>query len=107
MGNFMKVRRDFLSMSCCLFFLFSVEYRLIAALVPTLSDSWPGYRRGPAYSVGVRGSYAYVAAQSGGLVVLDIANPANPQRAGGLATLDPANDLEILNEQLLLLAGDG
>src|SRR5258708_4707912 len=90
------------------FFLFVVGSNSVhAALAPTLAGSWPGHRRGPTYSVSIRGNYAYVAAQSGGLVVLDIVDPANPQRVGGLATADRVIDVELLSEQLLLLAGDG
>jgi hypothetical protein len=44
--------------------------------------SWPGYGRGPAMAVAVDGNHAYVAAGSGGLIVLDVSNPAQPVRVG-------------------------
>ena len=44
--------------------------------------SWPLPPRGPAQAVAVSGGDAYVAA--GGLLVLDISNPTNPQPVGGL-----------------------
>lgn len=44
--------------------------------------SWPGYGRGPAMAVAVAGNHAYVAAGSGGLIVLDVSNPAKPVRVG-------------------------
>jgi hypothetical protein len=47
---------------------------------------WPAYSRGPAHAVAVQGDYAYVAASEGGLIVIDIRDPANPQPAGGCQT---------------------
>ena len=41
---------------------------------------------GWAQGVAVAGNYAYVADNSGGLQVIDISNPANPQRVGGYDT---------------------
>ena len=49
---------------------------------PTLLGQWPGYPRGPAQAVAVSGSFAYVAAGVGGLIIFDITNPANPIRVG-------------------------
>jgi len=46
-----------------------------------LIGSWPFFPRGPAQAVAVSGSNAYVAA--GGLMVLDISDPASPQLVGG------------------------
>jgi hypothetical protein len=44
--------------------------------------SWPGFTRGPASEVAVAGHYAYVAIGEGGLLVLDVADPARPVRVG-------------------------
>ena len=45
--------------------------------------SWPEFARGPALDVAIASHYAYVAIGEGGLVVLDMANPAHPVRVGG------------------------
>ena len=47
---------------------------------------WPGFTRGPACDIKVVGSRAYVAAGGGGLMTLDVSNPANPVRLGGYET---------------------
>jgi hypothetical protein len=47
---------------------------------------WPAYSRGPARAVAVQGNYACVAADSGGLIVIDVRDAANPQRVGGCDT---------------------
>ena len=51
-----------------------------------LIGQWPGWPRGPAYGVAVSGNYAYVADLTAGLQVIDVSNPANPQRVGGYDT---------------------
>ena len=51
---------------------------------PDLIGQWPGWSRGWARGVAVSGKYAYVAA--GGLLVVDVSNPANPQPVGGYLT---------------------
>ena len=43
---------------------------------------WPGWPRGVAYGVAVSGNYAYVADWDAGLQVIDVSDPANPQRVG-------------------------
>ena len=49
-----------------------------------LIGQWPGWPRGgAARGVAVSGNYAYVAAEYGGLQVIDVSNPANPERVGG------------------------
>jgi hypothetical protein len=78
-----------------------------AALSPTLVGAWPGYRRGPAYAVSIRDNYAFVAAQGAGLIVLEVSDSANPQRAAGLTTGSSALDVDFISEQVLLLVGDG
>ncbi|MEK7686191.1 MAG: hypothetical protein AAB466_12285, partial [Verrucomicrobiota bacterium] len=48
---------------------------------PVLVGQWPGFARGDARGVAVSGNYAYVAAESG-LLVINVRNPANPVRVG-------------------------
>ena len=67
--------------------------------------NWPGYRRGPASSVAVRDNYAYVAAQSGGLVVLDLSKPANPQRVGSLQTSGLMSAIALTGKYAIAAAG--
>src|ERR1035441_197347 len=50
---------------------------------PVMVGQWPGYARGPARTVVVRGNYAYVGGDAGGLIILNIRNPAAPVRVGG------------------------
>jgi len=47
---------------------------------------WPAYSRGPAVGLAVQSDRAYVAAGEGGLIIIDIRDPANPQRVGGYDT---------------------
>jgi hypothetical protein len=64
---------------------------------------WPAYSRGPAYAVAVQGDYAYVAAgptafmmrERGALIIIDIRDPANPQRVGGYATSGRAQGVAV------------
>lgn len=44
---------------------------------------WPGYVRGAAMAVAVEKNRAYVATDAGGLMILDISEPARPVRVGG------------------------
>src|SRR2546425_10199413 len=55
-------------------------------LDPVLRGRWPGFVRGPAQSVAIQNGYSFVAAGGGGLFIIDVSNPANPQRVGGYAT---------------------
>ncbi len=47
---------------------------------------WTGSDLDRPWSVAIAGNYAYVAADRGGLVILDIVDPANPIRMGGVPT---------------------
>lgn len=49
---------------------------------PLLVSSWPGYTRGSIKDVALRGQFAICAADSGGVVVLDLADPSKPRRVG-------------------------
>jgi len=50
---------------------------------PVLVGQWPGYARGQAQALVVAGNYAYVAAHSGGLHIIDFSDVSNPKRVGG------------------------
>ncbi len=62
---------------------------------PVLIGQWPGWPRGPACGVAVSGNYAYVADEDAGLQVIDVSNPANPQRVGGYDTSGYANGVAV------------
>jgi hypothetical protein len=49
----------------------------------TPSGGWPGYLRGWADSLEVVGSHVYIAANFGGMIIVDATDPANPVRIGG------------------------
>lgn len=49
----------------------------------TLTGEWPGYARGAALDICIRGNFAYVAAGRAGLMVFDVSNPLKPIRIGG------------------------
>ena len=53
---------------------------------PVLVGQWPGWQRGDANGVAVSGNYVYVTIGKAGLAVIDVSNPANPQRVGGCDT---------------------
>jgi hypothetical protein len=56
----------------------------------------PAHSRGPAVTVAVQGDYAYVAAYTGGLIIIDIRDPANPQRVGGYDTSGAASGVAVV-----------
>ena len=55
--------------------------------------SWPEARRGPVSAIDVSGHYGFVAIGEGGLLVLDLADPARPVRVGGYV---PAGRTELV-----------
>lgn len=56
------------------------------AVEPFLAGAWPGSARGGAQDVHICGDYAYIAIGTGGLVILDVSDPASPRLAGGYQT---------------------
>jgi hypothetical protein len=64
---------------------------------------WPGYERGVIRAVTVSGDYAYVAYGTGGMVVMDIGDPANPIRLGGYR---PSTNSEYASVNQVAVAGD-
>ncbi len=51
-----------------------------------LIGQWPGWPRGEAKGVALSGNYASVAEVYGGLLVIDVSDPAHPQPVGGYDT---------------------
>jgi len=66
---------------------------------------WPAYTPGPALAVAVQGGYAYVAAETSGLIVLDIRDAANPQGVGGYDTSGYACGVAVAGNYAYLAAG--
>ena len=60
---------------------------------------------GFAYGVAVSGNYAYVADGSPGLQVIDVSNPANPQRVGGYDTSGTARSVAVSGNYAYVAAG--
>jgi uncharacterized secreted protein with C-terminal beta-propeller domain len=67
---------------------------------------WPAYSRGEAMAVAVQGDYAYVAAVGAGLIVIDIHDPANPQRVGGYDTSGEAYGVAVAGNYAYVADGD-
>ena len=76
------------------------------SLDPVLVGQWPGYLRGPALSVAVAGSHAYVAGGVAGLQVFNISDPANPVRVGGLDTSGYAQGVAVAGSYAYVADGD-
>ena len=76
-----------------------------AGLNPRLIGTWPGFERGPAYAIALRGNYAYVAAQDAGLIVLDATDPAAPIRVGGIPDIGSTSDIALLDDHAFVAAG--
>jgi hypothetical protein len=76
-------------------------------LDPQPVGSWRQPSPGFARDVAVAGNYAYVAAQSAGLQVIDVSNPADPQRVGGYATGVYAEDVAVSGNFAYVAAGFG
>ena len=69
--------------------------------VPLSFVAIPGF----ANNVKTRGNYAYVAAGSAGLQVVDVTDHANPQIVSSLALTDNANDLRVVGNTVYMAAG--
>ena len=76
-------------------------------LDPDLRGRWPLFPRGPAYAVAMQNGYAFVAAQSGGLVVIDMRNAAHPRRVGGCCGGGYANGIAVLGHYAYLTDNGG
>jgi hypothetical protein len=69
------------------FFCFLMHGQLPAQDVDlVLRGSWPPFSHGLALAVTIQSGYAFVALDTGGLAIIDITSPANPQRVGGYDT---------------------
>lgn len=63
-------------------------------LDPQVVAKWPGFSRGSASAMAVAGDYAYLAA--GSLQVIDVRDPAHPQRVRGYPTLHGVRDVAVM-----------
>jgi len=62
----------------------------------SLEGQWPAPGNFPVItSVAVSGNYAFVTSATRGLDVLDVRNPASPQRVGGLASVKPLHCIAV------------
>jgi len=66
---------------------------------------WPGFPRGPAYSVAVQGDQVYVAVQKAGLLIIDGTNPAKLSRLGGYDTVGDALDVAVAGHYAYIADG--
>jgi hypothetical protein len=93
------VRQSFFCSAPLFIALFSMLFpgRLIALdLDLMLRGKWPPFPRGPAVSVAIQNSYAFVVMGDAGLTIIDVSNPANPQRVGGYDTSGTAWGVAVL-----------
>lgn len=64
--------------------------------------SWPAQARGPARDVALAGHFAYVAIGEGGLLVLDVADPAKPVRVGGYVPAGLTEFVQVVGSKVYL-----
>ncbi|HOX01930.1 MAG TPA: leucine-rich repeat protein [Verrucomicrobiota bacterium] len=81
--------------------------RLSLAVNPVLAGQWPGYARGSASTVIVTNNIAYIAAESGGLIIMDVSDPAHPVRVGGCDTGADACDVAVSGNHAYVADWDG
>ena len=74
-------------------------------LQPLQQGKWPLVPRGTAWSVEIKGNYAYVAIESGGLAILDISNPAAPVRVGSYNTSGSACGVAVMGNYAYVADG--
>ena len=67
-------------------------------------SSWPGYTRGPALKTKTVGNLVFIAANTGGLVIFDISDPAKPNLLSRLNTPGVANDITIYGHHAYIAA---
>ena len=79
---------------------------LATDLDPIVQSHWPAEGRGTAQSVAITNGYAYIAAGYGGLIILDISNPAHPEPVGGYYTGGYANGISVLGRYAHLPDGE-
>ena len=65
-----------------------------------------GFDTSAALGVAVSGNYVYVADGGAGLLVIDVSNPANPQRVGGFDTSGGAVKVAVSDGYAYLAQGD-
>ena len=103
------VRQSSLYSAPLLIALFSilVPGRLVAVDLELMRVGGYHHTSGVTYATGVAvsGTFAYVADHDAGLQVIDISNPANPQRVGGNSAFGDARDLVVAGTNVFVAAG--
>ena len=64
--------------------------------------SWPGITRGPVSAIDVSGHYGFVAIGEGGLLILDLADPAKPVRVGNYLPAGRTEFVQVLGSRAYL-----
>ena len=75
-------------------------------LDPSVVGEWPGYRRGPANGVTVLGNLAFVAHQTAGLFIVDIADPAHLQIVSRCDLFTEAYDVGLASGHAFVAGGE-
>lgn len=78
-------------------------------LDPALRGSWPGYLRGGIRGVAVANGFAYCSLDTGGLLVVDVSNPAEPRIVGSAETNsgDTADGVAVGGDYAYVAAASG
>lgn len=84
----------------------SVAKPSFAEVSLTMKGQWPGHSRGPAFGLWPAGRYAYMAIDYGGLAIIDVNDPANPVRVGGVDGIGNATDIQVSGNHAYV-AGSG
>jgi hypothetical protein len=71
----------------------------------TFKANWPGFTAGPALDVQVVGTLAYLAIGGGGLLILDVSDPANPRKVGAFDTLGEARSVTVSGDYAYIADG--
>jgi hypothetical protein len=103
------VRRSSLYSAPLFIALFSILLpgRLVAQdLDPVLLGKWPPFPQGAAQAVALQNGYAFVAVQDAGLAIIDVSNPATPQRVGGYDTSGSALGVAVSGNHAYVADGD-
>ncbi|RME92941.1 MAG: hypothetical protein D6766_09140, partial [Verrucomicrobia bacterium] len=85
--------------------LLGVTAAWAAEIGPPRIGRWPGPLGGPAESVQVVGQTAYVAVGGGGLLIVDVSDPAHPTRLGGHDTDGIALDVALSGNRAFVADG--
>lgn len=104
----MRINPGFKNRFPCLpaqFLVLSCAFPICAAGLEPLNQ-FPALPRGWAYDVEVSGSLAYVANGQGGLLIVDVSDPATITEVGGVNTPGTARSLELSGDHLFVADDD-